>query len=75
MLAPCEAYEEGRGEVIVRKIWCYGEEGIKESAQGLESRTQKEQGLREKRGINRNREAEKQEKKTGCSNKGSKSTG
>lgn len=66
--------------MIVRRRWCYGEEGIKESAQGLESRErgknrEKEQGLREKRGINRNRKAESQEKKMGCSSKGVKSTG
>lgn len=58
LLAPCEAHEEGRGEVIVRRRWCYGEEGIKECTgfrEQREARTEKEQGLREKRGINRNR--------------------
>lgn len=46
--------------MTVRRRWCYEEEGIKESAHGLESRYRKKNKATErKRGINRNRKAEK----------------
>lgn len=42
MLAPCEADEEGRGEVIVRRGWCYGDEGIKTKCAGFREQERRE---------------------------------
>lgn len=61
--APCEAQDEGRGEVIVRGRWCYKEEGRKCTGfrdQRQDRTERKNKATERKRGINRNRKAERE---------------
>lgn len=64
MLAPCEAHEESRGEVIVRRRWCYKGEGIERKCTGFREQrggNRERKNIERKRGINRNRKAGEEE--------------